>query len=153
MAFLDRGHDKHETMDQESRQKAVKTAQDRFDADTGVLCLQFLMFDPGATIAYVGPAHDDAGKDAYDDLKITFADPLRSGIEFHAIVDRETNLIARVEMFKGSEKTGYVLKDWKAFDGLKFATARTNLGYPGEITAIAEIAISDPDDSLFIAPL
>jgi hypothetical protein len=155
MGFLDRGHDKHETMDEESRQKAVKTAQERFNVDTAVMCLPFLMFEPGAKLAYVGPVHDDAGKEAFDDVKITFADPLRSALEFHAIVDRETHLIARVEIFKTgtTEKTGYILKDWTTAGGLKFAAARVNLGYAGETTAIAEISVSDPDDTLFIAPL
>jgi hypothetical protein len=155
MGFLDHGHDKHETMDEESRQKAVKSAQERFNIDTAVLCLPFLMFEPGAKLAYVGPVHDDTGKDAFDDLKITFADPLRSPIEFHAIIDRETHLIARVEMFKAgtTEKTGYILKDWTTVNGLKFAASRTNLGYAGETTAIADIAVSEPDDTLFIAPL
>lgn len=157
MGFLDQGHGKTQVMDDDSRAKGVKTLHERFNVDTAVMCMQFLMFEPGAKLSYGGPVRDDAGNaDAYDDVKVTFADPLRADLEFHAIVDKKTNLLVRVEILKvgsAKEKIGYSLKDWTTVDGLKFATSRGNLGYSGETVAIKDIKVSAPDDTLFIAPL
>jgi len=154
MGYAEEGR-KKEILDDESRQKAIKVAKDAFNVDTSVLTLQFLLLEPGATLKYIGPAKDDGGNENYDDIQATFADPLRSGLEFHAVVDRTTNLIHRIEILKAgtTQKIGYSLKDWTTVGGLKFAASRTNLGYSGETIAIKEIKVSDPDDDLFIAPL
>jgi hypothetical protein len=156
MGFLEKVGHKTTTMDDDSRDKAVTAAQALFNVNTAVMCMQFLMFDPGAKLTYVGPVKDDAGTaEAYDDVKVMFEDPLRSNIEFHVIVDRKDSMILRIEMIKvgTTEKIGFTLKDWTTVNGLKFATSRGNLGYSGETTAIKEIKVSDPEDSLFIAPL
>jgi hypothetical protein len=146
---------KKENLDDESRAKALTTARAVFNIDTAVLTLQFLMLDPGAKLKYVGPAKDDAGSENYDEILVTFDDPLRKELEFHAVIDRTSNLIARIEMIKTgtTQKVGYALKDWTTVNGLKFATNRVNLGYSGETTVIKELKVSDPEDELFIAPL
>jgi hypothetical protein len=139
-----------------TRDQAVRLAKESFNVDTAVMTFQFLMFEPGAKLSYVGPVPDDAGNNAaYDELKVVFADPIRAGLEFHPIVDRATSMLVRIELFRvgATQKAGYVLKDWTTVAGLRFATARTNLGYAGETVAIKEIRVSAPDDSLFIAPL
>lgn len=156
MGFLDKGLGKTTTMDDDSRAKGKKTLQERYNVDTAVLCLQFLMFEPGAKLAYGGSVKDDAGNaDAYDDVKVTFADPLRENLEFHAIVDRKDSMLVRIEIIKAGtiEKIGFTLKDWTTVGGLKFASARTNLGYAGETAAIKDIRVGEPEDSLFIAPI
>ncbi len=142
-------------LDDASRVKAVNLAKGRFDQDTAVLMMQFLMLEPGTKLAYVGQVKDDAGADHYDDLKVTFADPLRNELEYHVVVDRETHLIQRIEMLKvgTTQKIGFTLKDWVTVGGLKFATARSNMGYAGETVAIADLKVSEPEDDLFIAPL
>ncbi len=155
MAFMESESGKTRTLDTDSVERAVKVAKAAYNVDTAVMALQFMMFEPGAKLSYVGPLRDDAGTDAaYDDIKVVFADPLREGIEFHAIVDH-SSVIVRIEMIKAgaNQKVGYTLKDWTTVGGLKFATSRTNLGYSGETTAIKDIKVSDPEDTLFIAPL
>ena len=148
-------HDVKHNLDEGGRSKAVKLARDVFNVDTTVLLLQFLMMEPGAKLAYVGPAKDDAGSENYDELKVTFADPLRSELEFHPIIDRTTHLIQRIEIIKigATQKVGYTLKDWTTVGGLKLAQARTNMGYSGETVAITEIVVGNPQDELFIAPI
>jgi hypothetical protein len=142
-------------LDEANRTKYVGVAKSVFNQDTAIMTMQFLMLEPGAKLAYVGQAKDDAGKDHYDELKVTFADPLRSELEFHPIIDRNTNEIQRIEVMKvgATMKIGYVLKDWTTAGGLKFASSRQNLGDSNEITTIKDVKVSDPDDNLFIAPL
>jgi hypothetical protein len=142
-------------MDAGSRETALKVAKEVYNLDTAVMTMQFLMLEPGAKLAYVGQAKDDAGSDNYDELKVTFSDPLRSDIEFHPIIDRTNHTILRIEMTKvgGTQKIGYVLKDWTDVGGLKFATNRTNMGHSGETTVIKDIKVGDVDDNLFIAPI
>ena len=154
MGFMEEGR-KKENLDDESRAKALAKAKSVFNVDTAVLTLQFLMLEPGATLEYVGPAKDDAGNEGYDEVAVTFGDPLRKELEFHAIVDRTSNELRRIEMLKiGTiQKVGYSLQGWTRVGGLSFATQRTNLGYSGETTAIKDIRVSSPEDELFIAPL
>jgi len=146
---------RQQKLDDASRVKAVKIAQGAFNVDTAVLTIQFLLLEPGAKLAYVGQTKDDAGADHYDEIMVTFADPLRSGYEFHTVVDRTSHLIQRVEIQKAgtNQKIGYTLKDWTTVGGLKFATSRGNMGYSGETIAIKDLKVSGPDDDLFIAPI
>lgn len=153
MGYLQRGKMK-ENLDAGSKSEAIAVAKSRFGRDTAALALQFLMFEPGAKLTYVGPAQDDAGPEGADDIQVTFADPARKDYELHAIVDRGTNLLARIEMTKAGtgERIGYALSGWTTVAGLKFATARKDLGSSDTI-AIGNIRVSDPDDDLFVAPL
>jgi hypothetical protein len=146
---------KKQVLDDQTRARSVAAAKSVFNVDTAVLTMQFLILEPGAKLKYIGPAKDDAGNENYDDIAVTFDDPLRKELEFHVFVDRTSNLIQRIEMLKigTQQKVGYTLTDWTTVGGLKFATSRTNLGYSGETTAIKEIRVSEPEDELFIAPL
>jgi hypothetical protein len=144
-----------QNLDEKSRAKYLAVAKEVYNVDTAVLTMQFLMLEPGAKLAYVGQVKDDKGNDHYDELKVTFADPLRKDLEFHPVVDRNTNTIARIEIVKAgtNTKVGYSLSNWAETNGMKFATARGNLGYSGETIAIKDIKIGDVDDRLFIAPI
>jgi len=155
VGFLEDEKHRKQNMDEASRDKAVKVAKDVFNMDTALLCLQFMMTSPGAKLAYVGPTKDEAGNETADELKVTFAEPLRSDLEYHPIIERATHLILRIEILKvGSpQKIGYSLKDWTTVNGLKFAQSRGNIGYQGETVAIKEVTVGKPDDDLFIAPL
>lgn len=145
--------EKKQNLDDDSRAKGLKIARDVFDEHTAVMTMQFLMLEPGAKLAYVGPMNDDAGQETLDELKVTFADPLRKELEFHPIVDRATSTLARVEIYKGTQKVAYSLKEWVTINGLKFASQRGNLGYASETTTIKDIVVGDVDDNAFIAPI
>ncbi len=142
-------------LDEDGRAKALQVAKEVFNEHTAVLTIQFLMLEPGAKLAYVGPAKDDAGEEKLDELKVTFADPLRKDLEFHPVVDRASNMVVRIEILKigTTQKVGYTLKDWTDVGGLKFATARGNMGYSGETIVVKDVKISSPDDTEFIAPI
>ncbi len=143
----------HEKLAPESLQTAIGVAKARFDADTALMTLQFLMLEPGVKLKYIGTAADDTGADAADDIQVTFTDPLRQGLEYHAIVDRATSTIARVEMIKAGtmQKIGYSLASWVTVNGMKFATARKDLGSE-ETVAIKNLKVSEPEDELFVQP-
>jgi hypothetical protein len=155
IGFMEDAKHRKQNLDDASRGKAVQVAKDVFNMDTAILCLQFMMMSPGATLKYIGPAKDDQNNENYDELKVTFADPVRAGLEFHPIVDRTTHVIQRIEIYKtgNPQKIGYTLKDWTTAGGLKFATNRANMGYSGETIAITDISVGNPEDDLFIAPL
>ncbi|MBA2540707.1 MAG: hypothetical protein H0V17_13800 [Deltaproteobacteria bacterium] len=142
-------------LDDAGRAAALKVAKEVFNEHTSVLTMQFLLLEPGAKLAYVGTAKDDAGNENYDELKVTFGDPLRADLEFHPVVDRATNMIVRLEILKtGTQrKVGYTLKDWVTIGGLKFATNRSNMGYSGETIVIKDIKVGGVDDNEFIAPI
>jgi hypothetical protein len=144
---------KKQNFDESSRTSAVKLARENFNLHTSVLAVHLMLFDPGAKLAYVGPANDESGNEKLDELKITFDEPLRKESEFRLFVDRGTNLPHRVEIVKGTEKVGFTLANWVTVGGMKFATTRGNLGYSGETVAIKDIKVSDPDDDLYIAPI
>ncbi len=138
----------HMNLDADSRAHAIAVARATFATDTALLTLPFLMLEPGTKLAYVGPAGDD------DELAVTFDDPARTD-ELHVFVAHATSLISRVEIVKpgASQRTGYALDGWTDVAGMKFATTRKDLGDPSVTTTIKDLAISEPTDSLFIAPL
>jgi len=144
-------------LDESGRATGLKIAKEVFNEHTAVLTMQFLMLEPGAKLAYVGTAKDDAGNlnENYDELKVTFADPLRAGLEFHPVIDRASNMIVRIELLKpGTTQTiGYTLKDWVTVGGIKFASNRGNMGYAGESIVIKDLKVGSVDDSEFIAPI
>lgn len=155
MGFAREGHKTAQLFDDASKQNFVKRGREQFNEQTGVMLIQFLMFEPGAKIAYVGQVKDDKDADHYDELKVTFEDPARKSLEFHPVIDRNTNLLQRIELIKTgtTQKIGFTLDNWRDFGGMKFATKRVNLGYSSEITEISDVAVGDVDDSLYIAPV
>ena len=147
MGYMQHG-EQHMKLDADSRDHAIAVAKTAFETDTALLTLPFLMLEPGTKLAYVGPAGDD------DELAVTFGDPLRTD-ELHVFVARATSLISRVEIVRpgSTQRTGYALDGWTVVAGMKFATTRKDLGDPTVTTTIKDLAISEPTDSLFIAPL
>lgn len=145
--------EKKTNLDEGGRNTGLKIAKEAFNEHTAIMTMQFLMLEPGTKLAYVGPQNDEAGQDSWDELKVTFADPLRQNLEFHPVVDRATSTLVRVEVYKGAQKIAYSLKDWVTINGLKFASNRGNVGYAGETIAIKDIQVGDPSDNEFIAPI
>ena len=80
--------EKKTNLDEAGRNTGLKIAKEAFNEHTAVMTMQFLMLEPGTKLAYVGPQNDEGGKDNWDELKVTFADPLRQDLEFHPVVDR-----------------------------------------------------------------
>ena len=157
MAFEEAHNGEHELAENDEREQTVKVA-DRFWRDeSSVLCLAFLLREPGAMLKDKGQVHDPASDKNYEELVLTFspADATRAGVAFHAYVDPETKSIDRVDVedLANAGRRSYALKDWTTVDGMKFATTRENLGDKTEVIKLKDIKVGDPDDTLYIAPV
>src|SRR5207237_10447848 len=73
---------------------------------------------------------------------------------FHENVNKDTNLIKRVEMERPApgERVGIERDAWQTVNGLKLPGKRTNLG-TNEVAVSKDIRVGDPDDELYLAPL
>jgi len=102
-AFFDSGHGLL-PLNAPDVPRAVTTARERWQFDTAALCMPFLLEEPGAKLAYVGEARGEADKPPLDDIKVTFdpKDPSRTST-YHVMVDRETNLIDRIEIVEAGQ--------------------------------------------------
>ncbi|MBA3539342.1 MAG: hypothetical protein H0T79_06910 [Deltaproteobacteria bacterium] len=135
----------------DERAAAITIARKAWGTDANIMCMPFLLEEPGTKLEYVDVVRD--GEAAYHHLKVTFdaKDTARTGLVFHVFVDQTSNLIYRVELERGGgERIGYLLQDWTTVDGLKFPAVRKNIG-SGEIVTAKELTISEPQDSLFMA--
>jgi hypothetical protein len=133
--------------------EGVKVARNAWKRDATVTFAPQLMFEPGATLEYMGLVKD--GEVELHELKLVFdsKDTAREGLEVHLYADKETFLVQKVTVKNAAgELSGYELKDYQTFGGLQIATERKNLG-SGEIVKLSDIKVSGPDDDLFIAPV
>lgn len=147
------GH--HELFETAQRDEAVKHAREAFKLDTGLLCLPFLLHEPGAKLHYVGTVQADGKEYEQIDLSFAPADTSRTGYTFVAFVDPATNLIYRAEVLNvaTNARAGYKLKDWVTSGGMQFATTRENLGDTSQTIKIKDVTIGEPDDQLYLPPV
>ena len=134
----------------------LSNARQRFEFDTGLLLLPFLLEAPGVTLTLGPEVVAEPGQPPYDDLKVTFdpKDPTRTSI-IHALVNRTTNQIDRVEIVKpgdpDTKRIGYKASAWIDVGGLKLATAFQNIGFVGEVITFSKVAADpEPDENLYV---
>ena len=134
--------------------KIMPVVVDRFQFDTAVLCMPFLLEEPGTTLAFVGQAQGDGGK-PLDVLKVSFdaADKARAGSSYQVDVDPETHMIARIEVVKAAGNIGYKVSGWTEVSGMKFPMQMDNIGYAGEVIKFKNLEIGAPQDSLYTEQL
>lgn len=131
-------------------QQAAKVAAERWQFDSAVLSMPWLMEEPGTKLKYGGQAKGD--NDVTLDIIIVTFDPndkARLGTSFQVDVDPTTNTIARVEVVKPAGNIGYKLSGWKEVAGLKFPTTLNNIGLPSEVITFHDIAVADPEEELY----
>lgn len=135
--------------------EAIASAKERWEFDTALLFMPFLMVEPGTKLEHAGESQSEDGK-PQDVLKVTFdpKDRTRTAVYFVA-VDRETNMISRIEVQKAgkaeTERLGYVVTQWS--DGpFKYPAQVQNLGLKSEVVSFKDVKISDPDEDLWTAP-
>lgn len=129
---------------------AVGVLRNAFIQDVTVTFMPFLMQEPGTKLEYVGLQKKDDKE--YHDIKVTFGDSWRKELNYHAIVDKETNMIHRVDIEKGVEKIGFELADWTEAGGIKIPATRKNIG-SGEVNSSKDFKVGAPDDELYMKPL
>lgn len=155
-AFVDREHRLRRI--EGGAAQAIAVAKERWEFDTAILFMPFLLEEPGTKLAYAGEMQSDDGK-TLDVLTVTFDPKDKTRLATYQVaVDRETNLIARIEIQnpgKGeNERLGYALGQWLEGGGLKFPGTVQNIGYASEVVTFKDLSVSgDPDDTLFVPPL
>jgi hypothetical protein len=151
MGHLETEKGMHQALVAAEVEQAVAITKKSWHVDTAIMCLPFLLMEPGAKLTYVGPIKD--GDTEYEQIKLAFApaDTARAaGFDFDIYVDKTTNLIHRVDYIKPTgEHYAYAFSDWTTVGGLKFATKRTNVG-ANEVITISNIDVGEPDDRLYV---
>lgn len=155
-AYVDPGQGKMMKKIEGGRDQAIKTAQERWEFDTAVMFMPFLLEEPGTKLEYVEEMQGEDGKPA-DILKVTFdpKDKTRTAT-YRIAVSRETNQIVRFEIQKAgageNERLGYAVTQWLDAGGIKYPGTLENLGLKGEVITFAQLSSGDPDENLFIPP-
>lgn len=135
---------------------ALGNARERFDLDTAILLLPFLLEAPGVKLTLAGEAPGEAGQPPLDDIKVTFdpKDTTRTAT-YHAMVNRTTNQIVRIEIVKAGDpdtkRLGYKFDRWIDIGGMKLATVSENIGLVGEVITFTSVAAdAEPDETLYV---
>lgn len=155
--FMDPGENKRWKRIEGGADQAIAAAKERYEFDTAVLFMPFLLLEPGTTLAIAGVAQGDDGKEM-DVLKVTLdpKDQTRTATYFVS-VNRETNMISRIEIQKAgkgdNERLGYGVTQWSEGGGIKYPGAIENLGFKGEVVTYKDLTIESPNDELFVPPL
>ncbi|NVB82627.1 MAG: hypothetical protein HOV81_29875 [Kofleriaceae bacterium] len=151
-AFIDNGQ-KLKKIDGGADQ-AVKTSRERWEFDTGVLFIPFLLEEPGTKLEYGGEVQGDDGKPR-DLLKVSF-DPKERQTKYQLVVNRDTNLIERIEIQQAGksedERLGYAVTQWIDAKGMKLPGTLENLGMKGEVVTYKDVTVGDPDEDLYVPP-
>jgi hypothetical protein len=135
---------------------AMANARQRWEFDTGLLLLPFLLEAPGAKLTLVGEVAFEDGQPPDDDLKVTFdpKDPTRTST-IHAMVNRTTNQIDRIAIVKAGDpdnkRIGYKVGNWVDVGALKLATSYQNIGLVGEVVTFSKVeAAPEADETLYV---
>lgn len=135
---------------------AVKAARFRWEFDTAILFMPFLLQEPGTKLEVAGEAKSEDGKDQ-DVLKVTLdpKDRTRNAVYF-VVIDRETHLIARIEIQKAgkaeNEREGWTITEWSEAGGLKYPASVQNAGMKSEVALFSNLKVSDPEEDLWTPP-
>lgn len=154
-AFGEVGHNRQAIGTADS-ERAMANARERWELDTTTLFLPFLLEAPGTKLELVGEAPGEAGQPPLDDLKVTFdpKDPTRTAT-YHAMVNRGTNQIERIEIVKAGDpetkRLGYHVATWVDVGGLKLGTVYQNIGFADEMITFSGLAVAaEADEALFV---
>jgi hypothetical protein len=128
-------------------------ARAMWHVNTTLVCLPFLLREPGVRLEYLEPSYGEDGE--LDNLRVTFAarDRMRSGSALDVGVNK-ANVVVRVsiETLATHERVAYDLRDWVTVAGLAIPTTRLALA-SGETTHLTAITIGPTvNDDDFVWP-
>lgn len=154
--YMDRGDNKPLRKIEGGSQEALAAARERWEFDTAILFMPFLLEEPGTQLSYVGEAQSDDGK-TLDVIKVVLDPKDRTRTATYQLqVTRDTNLIARYEIQKAGkgedQRLGYGVTSWLDGGGLKVPGTVENLGFKGEVVTFKDLTVGEPDDVLFVPP-
>jgi hypothetical protein len=135
---------------------ALKAAAYRWELDTAIMFMPFLLEEPGTKLEYVEEAVD-ASNNPVDILKVSFDPKDKTRTQTYRIaVSRQTGLIVRYEIQEAgkgeNERLGYEPTTWLEGGGIKYPGGVKNLGLDTETIGYKSLNVGDPDESLYIPP-
>jgi hypothetical protein len=136
-------------------EREVVVARQRWELDTALLFMGFLLEEPGTKLEYVGEPPVEAGKPAVDDIKVIpdAKDPTRTST-YHVLVNRDTSLPERIDIVAQGQadnrRLAYAVSDWTDVGGLKLPTKAQNIGTNGETVSFKDLSVGEPDDTLYV---
>ncbi len=137
--------------------ESIAAAKDRWEFDTAILFMPFLLEEPGTKLSYEGEAQDDKGE-VHDVLKVQFdpKDGTRTAT-YVVAVDRDSHRIVRFEIQRAgkgdNERLGYAVTQWLESDGITYPSTVENIGLKGEVVTFKDLDVGTPDDDLYVPPL
>jgi hypothetical protein len=153
IAYLESANGYRQALSPDEKAHVIDLAKKAFNVNTAVMCLPFVMMEPGVKLVDKGPIKENEGEKEYEQIELIFpaADTARPGsVSFDAYVDRESGVIHRVDYTTPQGHFAYVLDGWVTVGGLKFAGKRTTVGAAETIT-VTNVTVGDPDDRLYVA--
>jgi len=136
--------------------EALKAAKERWEFDTSIMFMPFLLEEPGTKLTHAGESQSEDGK-PQDVLKVEFdkADTAHTSV-YYVVVDRETHLPTRIEIQKAgrpdTERLGYAIQGWQDGAGLKIPSSVQNIGLKSEVVSFGNLRVTDPDEDLWTPP-
>jgi hypothetical protein len=144
----------------EQTEHALADARLRWEFDSSLLLIPFLLEAPGVKLTLIGERPGQGDEPAMDEIKVAFdpKDKTRSLIYF-VLVDRNTGLISRIEVVRAggpdAKRVGYKVARWIDVGGLMLPTVFHNIAAADALNLYTDITVGEPDDRLYapvIAP-
>lgn len=134
------------------KQKRIGEAYDRWLEDAYKLAFPYKLKDPGVVLKYeqeVAPINETVCTPKCHIIEIKFVDGVGTDT-YYIGINTSTNMPELMQKKTPAGRLGFGLGGWTDVGGLKFATKLQNLGVEGEIFEFSNIAIGEPDDTLYI---
>ena len=138
----------------EQTDQALADARLRWEFDSSLLLIPFLLEAPGVKLTLVGERRGQGDEPAMDEIKVAFdpKDQTRS-LTYFVLVDRNTGLISRIEVVKTGDpdarRSGYKVARWIDVGGLMLPTVFHNIAAADALNLYTEVSIGEPDDRLY----
>jgi len=143
-------------VDTSSRDRIVANAYRNWQADSYRLLVPYKMKDPGVVLALEPPRQPQGGlcDPGCDVVKVTFAPEVGTDTWYLSIntSSHMPEILERDMPASGGSaggRLGFKLSGWVSAGGIKLPGKLENLGL-SEVFEISEVAVGEPDDSLYI---
>jgi len=144
-----------EKLTQEQTEHALSDARLRWEFDSNLLLIAFLLEAPGVKLTLVGERPGADGEPPLDEIKVAFdpKDQTRR-LTYFVLVDRTTNQIVRIEIVKAGDpdtrRIRYKVARWVEVGGLVLPTVFHNIASADALNLYTDITVGEPDDRLYV---
>lgn len=132
--------------------KPVADATTRLTRDLYFLAMAYKLKDPGVKLAIDDERVEIEGdlcKPSCTSVKVTF-DPAVGNETWYVSYNADTKLPVVIGKQKGPGRIGFEITGWTTAGGLRWPSGLRNLGMKGEVIEFRDIAVGEPDDSLYM---